>query len=322
MFTEEMSPIQQIALVAPVPQDNLDTTVVAASKPKPLPAKFAKFLQFGYFLLNQVDPNPDIFARLLLYESSDAQEAFVQSFLDQNKNINKDIRKAVSANKKANAPKKTRATKSNTTAADVHTDADADAAPKPKRGRAKKTQVVADSATPDIVAELVALANSSTPTTPTEPTTPVAAKAEKPANATATKANATKATATKPANATATKEPKAPKEPKAEKPANATAPKAAKEPKAEKPANATAPKAPKEPKAEKPAKEPKPAKEAKPAKPAKEPKPANATATKAAKKAKPVLVQEEVQQEQFLDNDQLVQAVIAAEEQLQKEKPE
>ena len=75
-----------------------------------LPAKYNKFLQFGYYLvqslkdaegninLNSVD---DIFQQIHLFDSVDNQKSFVQGFFDQSKDINKALRKLNADKKKA-----------------------------------------------------------------------------------------------------------------------------------------------------------------------------------------------------------------------------
>ena len=77
-----------------------------------LPAKFNKFLQFGYYLaqslkdtegnvaINSVD---DLIMRLHLFDTVDNQQSFVQGFFDQSKDINKSIRKIIADKKKADA---------------------------------------------------------------------------------------------------------------------------------------------------------------------------------------------------------------------------
>jgi len=111
-----------------------------------LPAKFGKFIQFGYFLLKTMSqrateagdaPIEDaaLAEAIHLRDSVADQQAFVQSFFDQSKDINKEIRSLLRA-KKAKESKE---------------------AKEPKKKRAKKA--IVSNGQPDIVAEIVALAN-------------------------------------------------------------------------------------------------------------------------------------------------------------------
>jgi len=88
------------------------TVVVEEKKPRSpiLPAKFSKFIQFGFFLINRfkdedgnfsVDNEQDFIDAIHLFDSIDAQQAFVQDFFDDSKNIAKSIRKIILDKKRA-----------------------------------------------------------------------------------------------------------------------------------------------------------------------------------------------------------------------------
>lgn len=86
--------------------------VVSDKKPRvpTLPAKFAKFMQFGFFLMQKLKGHDGSFATLddaawlnllEIHSSVDDQQAFVQQFFDASKDINKELRKLVADKKKA-----------------------------------------------------------------------------------------------------------------------------------------------------------------------------------------------------------------------------
>lgn len=76
--------------------------VVVDKKPRAptLPAKYAKFIQFGFWFLKKLNENSDAPAidealfneKLKLFAPIDQQQAFVQEFFDSSKDINKSIR--------------------------------------------------------------------------------------------------------------------------------------------------------------------------------------------------------------------------------------
>ena len=129
-----------------------------------LPAKYAKFVQFGYYLVKHINnkntadgisllDEPAFLQHIHMFDAVDVQQSFVQQFFDESKTINQTMRKAVQQNKKniikqlkidAKPPKvkKVRATTN---------------ANKSKKA-SKKT--VAEN---DFVAEMVSLATSSEP---------------------------------------------------------------------------------------------------------------------------------------------------------------
>lgn len=77
-----------------------------------LPAKYAKFLQFGFYLAEalkdtegniNINSYHDFINKLNLFDTVDNQASFVQKFFDQSKDINKSIKKMVTDKKKADA---------------------------------------------------------------------------------------------------------------------------------------------------------------------------------------------------------------------------
>ena len=107
-----------------------------------LPAKFGKFLQFGFYLAESLkDPEgnftissyDDFINKMCIFDTVDNQQNFVQKFFDQSKDINKSIKKLVANKKKADAkavklankpPKKNN--KKNNTTSDITTETDTD----------------------------------------------------------------------------------------------------------------------------------------------------------------------------------------------------
>jgi hypothetical protein len=141
-----------------------------------LTAKFGKFIEFGFFVVNhynqQVAAADDgrtpldadaLYLALQVFGAVPEQQAFVQGFFDQSKDVKKQLRDVVKQHIKANKPpvqRKPRAKK------EPKSESDSDAAPadpKPKAKRGRKPAVKAE-ANPDIVAEIVALAQTSEPT--------------------------------------------------------------------------------------------------------------------------------------------------------------
>ena len=145
--------INNIAVDANAPADN--------KKPrKPsLPAKFGKFIQFAYYLCNNINAsNPGAIDKerflesIQLFAAVDAQQAFVQGFFDNAKGVNAEIRTILTARTRAAAKaakdalktpkiKKTKniATTDSTTNNDATTDA-----PAKKTKKTKKPPVVND----------------------------------------------------------------------------------------------------------------------------------------------------------------------------------
>ena len=97
-------------VVAPVV---VEPTVVAPTKApkKPsLPAKYNKFLSFGFWFISQMEPDARdaLFAQMHLFSSLEEQSAFFQTYLDEASASNKIMRKTIANH---NKPVKTRATK-------------------------------------------------------------------------------------------------------------------------------------------------------------------------------------------------------------------
>jgi len=172
--------------------------VVKEKKPRTptLPAKFGKFIQFGYWFMkriNSLDENvPAVdedlcVEQLNLFGDVESQQAFVQSFFDDSKDIAKTLRgiiqqkkkdevkaaklaakeqakseKASTKEKKPRAPRQKKEKTDDDAAVDV---ADADADKKKPRGRKPKAKVL--SSEDAFVNEMVQLANGETDTIPT-----------------------------------------------------------------------------------------------------------------------------------------------------------
>lgn len=137
-------------VTAPVKEVVVDTAPPKEKKPRTptLLAKYSKFIQFAFFLLQElkdqdgnvaVDSEEDFLEKIHLYDTVENQQAFVQGFLDESKDIAKTVRKmnvdkkraevkaAKAAAKPPKAPKEPNAAKE----------------PKePKAAKAKKTDTV------------------------------------------------------------------------------------------------------------------------------------------------------------------------------------
>ena len=143
------------------PVVNNVATVAALKEKKPstnLPAKFAKFMQFGFFFVQSVkdaglldEPAArELLERLCVFSSLDDQKAFYEAWLSSAKDSNKALRKVVAAWRKANMPPKPRVPR-------VKKDVDPDAPKKERKPRAKKDS------TNDLINELSALTQPSDP---------------------------------------------------------------------------------------------------------------------------------------------------------------
>jgi hypothetical protein len=135
-----------------------------------LPAKFGKFLQFGFYLAESfkdsegnftINSYDDFINKMYIFNTVENQQNFVQKFFDQSKDINKSIKKMVANKKKADAKavklankpvkknnKKNNTTSDNTTVTETETETDnfvsevvslANPKSKPKRKYNKKT---------------------------------------------------------------------------------------------------------------------------------------------------------------------------------------
>jgi len=153
-----------------------NNTVVAPVKDKKpnLPAKFAKFMQFGYFFVSSVkdagllddSSSRELLDRLCVFSSVDEQKAFYEGWLSSAKESNKALRKELAARRKANLPPKPRAPR-------VKKEVDPNAPPKEKKPRAKKDQSNA------LINELASLTSAPVDPIPAPPdnlTTEVAVK--------------------------------------------------------------------------------------------------------------------------------------------------
>ena len=147
--------------------------------PTSLPAKYGKFIQFGYFLMNKLNSigesvededtpplvDEQVFlAKLMVFESLENQQAFVQEFLDSSKEINQGLRKMVQLRKrelaKADKPKKEKKEKK-VKADKPKKESEGEGEPKEKKVRGKKAK---QPTTEDqLVNELVQLATTDEP---------------------------------------------------------------------------------------------------------------------------------------------------------------
>jgi hypothetical protein len=186
-----------------------------------LPAKFGKFIHFGYWFMQKLNEDPDAPAvdealfieKLNLFADVESQQAFVQGFFDESKDVNKNIRQLVKdRNKEALKAAKAEAK----AATKVKKD------PKDKKPRAKKDKPAASSEDA-FVNEMVQLANDK----PNNPTKIEKDTKEKPTKDTKekptkeTKQKPTKETKQKPTKDTKQKPTKNPKDTK-EKPTKNT----------------------------------------------------------------------------------------------------
>ena len=142
--------------------------------PTTLPAKYGKFIQFGYFIMNKLnacDGDEDtpplvdekvFLNKLRIFESLEDQQAFVQEFLDSSKQINDELRKIMlqrkreiaKAAKDADKPKKEK--KPRQIKEKKSEDSTEPTQPVEKKSRAKKAKVT--STEDALVNELVQLA--------------------------------------------------------------------------------------------------------------------------------------------------------------------
>jgi len=150
-----MSALNESTVIAPVVDK-----VVKEKKPS-LPAKYAKFMQFGFFFVSSMKDSgviddasaATLLDRLCTFSSVDQQQEFYQVWLDSAKESNKAMRKAIAAAKKAALPPKTKKPRAKKVV-------DPSSEEKTKKPRAKKSDK-----TNDLVDQLSALASQ-----PLEPT--------------------------------------------------------------------------------------------------------------------------------------------------------
>ena len=156
--------------------------------PTTLPAKYGKYIQFGYFMMNKLNAcdgdedtppliDEQVFLnKLRIFEPLEDQQVLVEEFLESSKQINDELRKMMlqrkreiaKAAKDADKPKKSRGPKvppetpssqnkkSGKTKKTTSDDADPAAVPVEKKSRAKKVKVT--STEDALVNELVQLA--------------------------------------------------------------------------------------------------------------------------------------------------------------------
>jgi len=135
------SPIANVEIVAQTePMTNVEIVAQKAPRVKKpsLPAKYNKFMSFGFWFLNKMDPTvrDQLFPELKLFSTIEDQSAFIQTYLDEASASNKIMRKTVTAFHK---PPKVRAE---------------------KKSRKSSKPVAAES--DDLIAKLIADANGST----------------------------------------------------------------------------------------------------------------------------------------------------------------
>lgn len=162
-----------------------------------LPAKFGKFIQFGYWFMKQLNDDSDTPAvdetlfieKIHLYSAVDEQQTFVQGFFDDSKDIAKTIRQTIQQKKKDEvkaaklalkeqnkSEKKPRAPRQKKDKSEQPDVVDSDDQKKP-RGRKPKAKVL--SSDDAFVNEMVQLANGQDQIpspTPAAATTPVKSK--------------------------------------------------------------------------------------------------------------------------------------------------
>ncbi len=140
------------------PVSNVENVEVVAQKvarvKKPsLPAKYSKFMSFGFWFLNKMEATvrDQLFPEIKLFSSIEEQSAFFQSYLDEASASNKIMRKTITAfhkPPKVRAEKKSRKTSKPVAAASddliekliAEANGDAAPAPAPTEEKAKKSK--------------------------------------------------------------------------------------------------------------------------------------------------------------------------------------
>jgi hypothetical protein len=142
--------------------------------PTTLPAKYGKFIQFGYYLMNKLNAVEDeedssvpmvdeklFLEKLRIYDTLENQQALVQEFFDSSKTINQNLRKMMIQNKreiaKQNKPIKEKKTRQPRQKKEVVQEEGTEELPKEKKTRVKK--VKAPTTEDQLVNELVQLAS-------------------------------------------------------------------------------------------------------------------------------------------------------------------
>jgi len=138
-----------------------------------LPEKYGKFIQFAYYMMDNIiglDDLPEdeerkmmresFLEKIKLFESVEDQQAMVQGFLDNSKEIKKTIRKTISDRKKAIAKELTKANKPvrQPRAKKVNSDG-TDVVKKPRKKATKEINNVQD----ELLNDLVSLARDEKP---------------------------------------------------------------------------------------------------------------------------------------------------------------
>jgi hypothetical protein len=149
------SPPKEVKTKAPRVKKEVDPNAPPKEKKPTLPAKFAKFMQFGYFFVSSMKDagllddtvSAELFERLCLFASVDDQKAYYETWLSHAKDSNKALRKTVAAQRKASAPPKERKPR-------TKKDVDPTAPPKTRKPRNKKSN---DN---DLINELSQLTNN------------------------------------------------------------------------------------------------------------------------------------------------------------------
>ena len=151
-----------------------DVKVKAPRKPS-LPAKYSKFMQFGFWFMAQMNEtnilssieHQTLLEKLLVFDSVEAQSGFYERFIASSKDASKTMRKAVASHKKdlANAAKPPKLSRAKKNVNNVNTENE-----KKSKKNNKKNTVVSD-----LASELISLAQnvdvSSTTATVTVPVT-------------------------------------------------------------------------------------------------------------------------------------------------------
>jgi uncharacterized protein YoxC len=151
---------------------------VKAKKPRTptLPAKFGKFIQFGYWFMQKLNEDPDAPAvdeslfieKINLFSDVETQQSFVQQFFDESKDVNKTIRQLIKDRTK-DATKAAKAAAREQAKSDKKSQKTTE--PKEKKPRAKKDKPTASSEDA-FVNEIVQLANGVTQSSPVNATKP------------------------------------------------------------------------------------------------------------------------------------------------------
>ena len=148
------------------PVSNVENVEVVAQKvarvKKPsLPAKYSKFMSFGFWFLNKMEATvrDQLFPEIKLFSSIEEQSAFFQSYLDEASASNKIMRKTITAfhkPPKVRAEKKSRKTSKPVAAASddliekliAEANGDAAPAPAPTEEKAKKSKKTEEGGAP------------------------------------------------------------------------------------------------------------------------------------------------------------------------------